>query len=97
MFWVTAAVFAGYNVVFLVVAVHKKRREARKLYMTSRAMQQYNHGRKEKMEVQWRKEKRIGYLGSNWLCYTPNPDKLIAVSNTMRGNEFMARVSTKML
>merc|ERR1719229_1482229 len=74
VFIVTAIVFVGYHIVFFWLAKNKKIYEISKLYMPSKTMLELYHQSREKMEVDWKSEKRIG---SNWKIYTKYPEKLI--------------------
>ena len=74
MFMVTMFLFLMYHLVFLVVAVKRKKFESRKLYMPSKTMQQLYSKSRERMDVDW---KSVRQYGSNWKIYTKYPDKLI--------------------
>ena len=79
MFWTSGAVFVGYHLLFLAVAIRKQLQEKRKLFMSSKAMQQMFDQSRERMEVEWRSGRE---MQSDWTVYTTFPDKLIVGSRT---------------
>lgn len=79
MFWVSGGVFIGYHVCFMAVAIRKQFEEKKKLFMTSKAMQQMFEQSRERMEVAWNSGRE---MQSDWTVYTTYPDKLIVGSRT---------------
>lgn len=74
MFMITLIVFVGYHTIFLMLAIKRKEYEQRKLYMSSKMIQQLYLRSRERMDVNWQSMKQ---LGTNWKIYTKYPNKLI--------------------